>query len=64
VTAEAAVRPECFVIGMVKGWPPAQLDDRNYGEFVDALHGLKRDDSAAAEVRILQLVIKGERRGY
>lgn len=57
-TAQSAVWGACIAIGMLRGTAPAMPWDSDYGRFVAALHGLKRDDRAKAELLILKLQLE------
>lgn len=57
-TVDYALPAECNVIGMLRGEPPAYRLEDDYMDFFKALHGLKRDSGAKAELIILNLTIK------
>lgn len=57
-TANSAYAQACSVIGMIRGEPPAYPFEPEYHDYLAALRGLKKTETAAAELLILKLTIK------
>ena len=55
--ARAAGPSECEIVGMIHGEPPAYILDKDYRDFVKALHG-KKFSGIAGEMKIFQLFLR------
>lgn len=58
--ARAAGHLECEIVGMIRGEPPAYIFDKDYGDFVRALHG-KMFSGIAGEMQIFSIFLKRQK---
>lgn len=59
--ADHALPDACMGVGMLFGEPPAFIWDEQYTHYLQALKGLKSNQSMSPELAILNLTIKGKK---
>ena len=57
-SAQQSYPSVCRVVGMMRGKPPFDLGEPEYGMFMRATEKLKRNDAAQAEMLILKLTLE------